>query len=126
MSHRRRSLWSALPILGIALTLGGCGGEILLSAALSAVAPKLLDTAISVIDGDSDEKGPDGKKKVDYMALAEKVKSSGDMRSAAMLYQKAHAADPKKLAPLAGLGESLTAIGDNAGAAEAYQQALAI
>lgn len=122
MSMRRRHVWTTLPILGLTIALNGCGGEILLTSALSIVGPRLLDAAIDTVSGD----GGGSENSVDVLAVADRLKANGDYPNAALFYRRAHQADPESVEALAGLAQSLTSMGENTGAAEAYGRALVL
>lgn len=108
MSIRR--CWTTLPVLGLTIALGGCG-------------------ALSPGDGPSTGGlfgGSSLKAEVDFLAVADRLRSGGDCANAALFYRRAYGADPANTVALARLAECLTAVGDNAGAAEAYGRALMI
>lgn len=56
--------------------------------------------------------------------VADASAAAGDYAAAAGYYRRAHALEPRSLAPLLGLGRSLTKLGDNERASEAFEVAL--
>jgi Flp pilus assembly protein TadD len=108
MLIRPKRHWATLLAVGLPLIAGGCAGS-------GMPTPKDSTSAAASAAGP-----------VDALTLADRLKSEGNLSSAASMYQQAHHANPGDIRPLMGLAESLLGMGANAEAAQAYATVLTI
>jgi len=105
---RRRRVAARLLAASLLVPLGACSSDGWLSSGFSPA------TATGDVDAAS------------LMRVADATRASGDLASAAGMYNRAHQLAPGDVAPLLALGETLRRMGASATAADAYRAALAI
>lgn len=105
---RRRRVAARLLAASLLVPLGACASDGWLSSGFSPA------TAAGDVDAAS------------LMRVADATRASGDLASAAGMYNRAHQLAPDDVAPLLALGETLRRMGASATAADAYRAALDI
>lgn len=107
-TRHRRTLKpaSVLGFVALSLALAGC----------ATVGPNTASNGSDALDA----------KYQQAMRMAESVRASGDLPSAAVFYQRAHTIDTSQSAPLIGLGETAANLGSTGKAIEYFRAAIAL
>lgn len=113
MPNRRPRRWIRFAALGLSTYLAGCAGGPSTAPAITPAAEVSVGGLPRVED-------------IDLLAIADRLRASGDARNAVAMYHQAHLANPQSVTPLIRLGDTLMELGANAEAAEAYGRALAV